>query len=289
MLNGSGRQACLHPEFLALCGYFCMQPVACRRTRSGIERSRGRQRALCQTQRPGRPRRRTRVAGRTTLAWAATWRDQVANVRLHRRPRRSGRSIASSRSVALLRPLPASPSTPTKSCRPWSAPMPAVALRRQSLFGAAAAWRARPLLVRANATQLRVICRRRGSRLSYPQLRPSPVDLPARSPTGGPRRCVSRLRAARHRRTASMRLGDGGPQVPSGASSPARQDRRPPAASAQPGPALRTCRKSSPPSLAPIEYQTYDAAYVETILLQERRAARTAVSDAGPSPAPRTD
>ena len=29
VLNGSGRSACLHPEFLALCGYFCLQPIAC--------------------------------------------------------------------------------------------------------------------------------------------------------------------------------------------------------------------------------------------------------------------
>src|SRR6185437_6435682 len=31
VLNGSGRTACHHPEFLALCGYFCLQPVACQR------------------------------------------------------------------------------------------------------------------------------------------------------------------------------------------------------------------------------------------------------------------
>jgi len=31
VLNGSGRNACFHPEFLALCGYFCLQPVACAR------------------------------------------------------------------------------------------------------------------------------------------------------------------------------------------------------------------------------------------------------------------
>ena len=37
VLNGSGRHACFHPEFLALCGYFCLQPVACARTRPGIE------------------------------------------------------------------------------------------------------------------------------------------------------------------------------------------------------------------------------------------------------------
>ncbi len=27
--SGSGRNACLHPEFLALCGYFCLEPIAC--------------------------------------------------------------------------------------------------------------------------------------------------------------------------------------------------------------------------------------------------------------------
>jgi transposase len=31
VLNGSGRHACFHPEFLALCGYFCLQPPACAR------------------------------------------------------------------------------------------------------------------------------------------------------------------------------------------------------------------------------------------------------------------
>ena len=31
VINGSGRTACFHPEFLALCGYYCVQPVACQR------------------------------------------------------------------------------------------------------------------------------------------------------------------------------------------------------------------------------------------------------------------
>jgi transposase len=31
VLNGSGRTACFHPEFLALCGSFCLQPIACER------------------------------------------------------------------------------------------------------------------------------------------------------------------------------------------------------------------------------------------------------------------
>ncbi len=31
VLNGSGRHACLHPEFLALCGHFVMETIACQR------------------------------------------------------------------------------------------------------------------------------------------------------------------------------------------------------------------------------------------------------------------
>ena len=31
VINGSGRAACFHPEFLALCGYYRMQPIACER------------------------------------------------------------------------------------------------------------------------------------------------------------------------------------------------------------------------------------------------------------------
>jgi transposase len=31
VINGSGRAACFHPEFLALCGYYCLQPIACAR------------------------------------------------------------------------------------------------------------------------------------------------------------------------------------------------------------------------------------------------------------------
>ena len=31
VINGWGRSACFHPEFLALCGYFCLQPIACAR------------------------------------------------------------------------------------------------------------------------------------------------------------------------------------------------------------------------------------------------------------------
>lgn len=31
VLNGWGRAACFHPDFLALCGHYCLQPIACAR------------------------------------------------------------------------------------------------------------------------------------------------------------------------------------------------------------------------------------------------------------------
>ena len=53
VINGSGRAACFHPEFLALCGSYCMQPIACQRRdpeSKGIVEAK---RALRQAQCPG--------------------------------------------------------------------------------------------------------------------------------------------------------------------------------------------------------------------------------------------
>jgi transposase len=82
VLNGSGRDACLHPEFLALCGYFCMQPLACERrdpeSKGIVERG---VRYVKQNALAGRAEELTRFED--YLALAPQWRDQVANVRLH--------------------------------------------------------------------------------------------------------------------------------------------------------------------------------------------------------------
>ena len=82
VLNGSGRHACLHPEFLALCGYFCLQPIACEvrdPESKGI------------TEAGVRYVKRNALAGRSEelqrfedyLELATYWRDNIANVRLH--------------------------------------------------------------------------------------------------------------------------------------------------------------------------------------------------------------
>jgi transposase len=82
VLNGSGRAACLHPEFLALCGYFCLQPIACERRdpeSKGIVE--GGVRYVKHNALTGRGEELTRFED--YLAFAPLWRDQVANVRIH--------------------------------------------------------------------------------------------------------------------------------------------------------------------------------------------------------------
>jgi transposase len=107
VLNGSGRAACFHPEFLALCGCYCMQPIACERRdpeSKGIVEAKVRY------------VKRNALAGRGDqlvrfedyVALAPWWRDHVANVRLHETTRqRPVDRFPQERS--LLRALPAIP------------------------------------------------------------------------------------------------------------------------------------------------------------------------------------
>jgi transposase len=114
VLNGSGRSACFHPEFLALCGYFCLQPVACARRdpeSKGIVE--GSVRYVKHNALAGRADELTRFED--YLALAPYWRDQVANLRQHE----------TTRARPCYGRCRLSPSTPTKSCRPSSVHMPA--------------------------------------------------------------------------------------------------------------------------------------------------------------------
>jgi len=107
VLNGSGRSACLHPEFLALCGSFCLQPVACERRdpeSKGIVEG------------AVRYVKHNALAGRADqlrtyedyLAFAPHWLETVANVRIHETTRqRPLDRFQQERS--LLRALPAIP------------------------------------------------------------------------------------------------------------------------------------------------------------------------------------
>jgi transposase len=107
VLNGAGHNACCHPEFLALCGYFCLQPIACARrdpeSKGVVE---GSVRYVKHNALAGRGDQLLRFED--YLALAAYWRDQVANLRqqetTHERP-----LDRFQHERALLRPLPAIP------------------------------------------------------------------------------------------------------------------------------------------------------------------------------------
>jgi transposase len=107
VINGSGRAACFHPEFLALCGYYCLQPIACERRdpeSKGIVE--GGVRYVKQSALAGRGEELIRFED--YLALAPLWRDQVANVRTHAATRE--RPVDRfQRERPLLRALPAIP------------------------------------------------------------------------------------------------------------------------------------------------------------------------------------
>jgi transposase len=107
VLNGSGRTACFHPEFLALCGYYCLQPIPCERrdpeskgiVEAGV-------RYVKHNALAGRGEELVRFED--YLAFAPRWRDRVANVRIHETTRqRPVDRFGHERS--LLRKLPAIP------------------------------------------------------------------------------------------------------------------------------------------------------------------------------------
>jgi len=82
VLNGSGRDACLHPDFLALCGHFYLEPIACSRrdpeSKGVVE---GKVRYVKKNALQGRDEELTRWEDYLQLA--TYWRDEVANVRIH--------------------------------------------------------------------------------------------------------------------------------------------------------------------------------------------------------------
>jgi transposase len=107
VLNGSGRAACFHPEFLALCGYYYLQPIACERrdpeSKGVVE---GGVRYVKQNALAGRGDELIRFED--YLALATHWRNQVANVRIHETTRE--RPVDRfQRERSLLRALPAIP------------------------------------------------------------------------------------------------------------------------------------------------------------------------------------
>ena len=121
MINGWGRARLFHPEFLALCGCYCLQPIACERRdpeSKGIVE--GGMRDVKHNALSGRA---DELVGFEDYAGFATrWRDEVANVRIHETTRQ--RPVDPfQRERPLLRALPAIAFDADGSRRQSSAPM----------------------------------------------------------------------------------------------------------------------------------------------------------------------
>ena len=154
VLNGSGRSACLHPEFLALCGYFCLQPIACARrdpeSKGVVEAS-------------VRYVKHNALAGRADellrfedyLALAPYWRDQVANLRLHETTRERPLDRFE-RERDLLRPLPAIPFDSDEVVPTIVSPHARIVFDGNR-YSVPPQFVRRPLSVRANRNELRLL------------------------------------------------------------------------------------------------------------------------------------
>jgi transposase len=154
VLNGSGRAACLHPEFLALCGYFCMQPIACERrdpeskgiVEAGV-------RYVKHNALAGRADELTRFED--YLALAPQWRDEVANVRVHEaiRERPVDRF---ERERSLLRALPAIPFDTDELAPAVVTPHARVEFDGNR-YSVPPRFVRRPVMIRANRHELRIL------------------------------------------------------------------------------------------------------------------------------------
>ena len=189
VLNGSGRAACFHPEFLALCGSFCLQPIACERRdpeSKGIVE--GGVRYVKQNALAGRAAEL--VCFDDYLALACRWRDQVANVRIHETTRerpvdRFGRERS------LLRPLPAVPFDTDELVMAVVSPHARIEFDGNR-YSTPPELARRPVTVRASRDQIRVLheaqvvaqhvrCYERGQLIVLPDHRLAALTLRRRS------------------------------------------------------------------------------------------------------------
>jgi transposase len=265
VLNGSGRHACLHPEFLALCGHFYLEPIACTRrdpeSKGVVE---AKVRYVKRNALQGRDEELSQFENYVQLAH--TWRDEVANVRLHQTTKeRPVDRFAKERE--LLRPLPAH-AFDTDEVVSVLVSSHARIHFDGNRYSVPPQWAGKTVLVRANATQLRVIaqgehvaCHTR----SYD--RGQIIRLPEHELEALKMR--SRVRA-RDLERAFDALGEEARRFHLGIR------RRPVKTTVHLRRLLNLVRLYGRDDvIAAIaranEYQTFDAAYVETILLQQRR------------------
>jgi transposase len=154
VLNGSGRHACFHQDFLALCGHFCLEPIACAardpESKGIVE---GGVRYVQGSALAGRSKELTTWEAYHRLApW---WCDEVANVRLHATTKQ--RPIDRfQQERPHLRPLPALPFD-TDEVVPVVVTSHARVRYDGNRYSVPPALVGKPLVLRANAGEVRII------------------------------------------------------------------------------------------------------------------------------------
>ena len=274
VLSGAGRYACLHPEFLALCGHFCLEPIACA---ARDPESKG------IVEDGVRYVKHSALAGRSEelVTWEAyrrlapRWRDEVANVRLHAAT--GERPIDRfQKERDRLRGLPTVPFDTDEVLHVVVTPLARVRYDGNR-YSVPPSLVRKPVTLRANATEVWIVdqgqevarhprCYEKGQLLRRPEDHLAALKLRRRRQAGqfeeefdalGPsaREFHLKLLSMPVKPTIHLRRLLGLVRLYG------RQD------------VLAAIRQA-------LQYQTYDAAYVEVLLLQERRRREL------PSPTP---
>ena len=274
VLNGSGRHACLHPEFLALCGHYYMEPIAC---------------ARCDPESKGISEASVRYVKHNALqgrddelsCWedypklATYWLNEVANVRIHDTTKERPVDRLE-KEQDLLRPLPTIPLDTDEMASAVVTPHARIKFEGNR-YSVPSDLARKTVMVRASATQVRVFyqgserachtrCYERGQLL---------------------RQAEHHLEALKQRRRVRAHHVEAifdalGPQAEA---FHLELCQRPVKTTVHLRRLLNLTRLYGREDVLAaidqaIEYQTYDAAYVETLLLQERRRREL------PSPTP---
>ena len=274
VVNGSGKNACLHPEFLALCGHYYLEAIPCQRRdpeSKGIVE--GHVRYVKQNALQGRSEQ--------LIGWddyqrlATTWRDEVANVRIHATTRQRPVDRFEEERPRL-RALPAEPFDTDETAAAVVTSHARVSFDGNR-YSVPPEFARKPVTVRASARQVRVIYEGRA------------IACHARSYARGQLICQTehQLQALQMRqRTRAHQLENSFDAL----GEVARQFHL--KLQTRPVKTTHHLRRllslvhlyGRPEVLAAIarahQYETYDAAYVESILLQERRRREI------PSPTP---
>jgi hypothetical protein len=265
VLNGAGRDACFHPEFLALCGHYYLQPIACAprdpESKGIVEAG---VRYIKHNALQGRSEELTRWED--YAPFAVQWRDEVANVRIHQTTRqRPVDRFQEERGV--LRPLPTL-AFPTDEMVSVVVSSHARVKFDGNRYSVPPELARKTLLLRASDTQVRVLdqgrevacharCYERGQRLCQTAHQLEALQLRRRQRAQQVEHTFDTLGEEARKFHLELR-------------------RRPVKTSLHLRRLLHLVqlygRQEVQAALKRAnEYQTYDAAYVETLLLQERR------------------